>query len=205
MMKVGLLVESGRAGLEAIVFRRICDLLIAQHEAQIEVEIVPMDNKLRLLQDCAGVAKALLATGFERVVVLWDERPAWPTANDRLCWHNDREHALAQLNALKVPLEKVHLVCIEREFESWLMYDHRMLGRVLSRQTRTVSFPKQSHPDRNPNPKGTLTSKFRELAGQTYVDVNFATRFAIELSSLNKVLKCPTFKRFAVKLTGQEF
>ncbi len=199
-MNVGLLVECGRIGLEAVVCRRICDLLRDNHNADIEVVIVPMDNKKRLIEECGSATRALLSDGCERVVILWDERPAWPKAGDRLCWHNDRADILASLNAHDISLESVGLVCIEREFESWLLFDHPMLSRMLSRPTHKVDFPKQNHPDRDRNPKGKMMSLVKELAGETYVDVQFAPRFAKNLESLNKLKKCTTFKRFAHKI-----
>jgi len=205
MIKVGLLVESGRIGIETVVCRRICSLLNIEHQAQIEVDIVSMDNKRRLLNECATATAALLASGCTRVVILWDERPAWPSMHEELCWHRDREYALSQLTADNIPIDRVHLVCIEREFESWLMFDHNMLSRVLSKPTHKVTFPKVRRPDRNKNPKGTLGSKIKELSGMTYVDVNFAPMFAKELDSLNRLFKCVTFKRFASRLTGIDF
>lgn len=204
-MRVGLLVECGRTGLEAIVCRRICDLLRANHEADIEVDIVPMDNKRKLIEGCGAAARALLQSGCERVVILWDERPAWPKTDEKLCWHNDRTDIVANLNAQKVNLENVGLVCIEREFESWLLYDHSMLSELLSRPAHKVNVPKQNRPDRNPDPKGTMTSLMRQLAGVTYVDVQLAPQFARHLVSLNKLKKCRTFKRFAMKVANVVF
>lgn len=201
-MKVGLIVESGKAGLEAVVCRRICDLLAHEENAQLEVDIVALDNKRRLLEECGTTAAALLGGGCDRVVILWDERPAWPSTNEKLCWHRDREHALGQLAAAQVPTHQTHLVCIEREFESWLMFDHDLLSRVLSRRTHPVRFPKQNKPDRNNNPKGTLTSKFSELAHETYVDVTYAPIFARHLESTSRLRRCRTFQRFVSKLLG---
>ena len=40
-------------------------------------QIVPMDNKKRLLEECATTAAGLLGAGCEQVVVRWDEEPAW--------------------------------------------------------------------------------------------------------------------------------
>ncbi len=200
-MKVGLLVECGRFGLEAVVCQRICELLQQDHGADIAIDIVPMDNKKRLIEESGAAAKALLSSGCERVVILWDERPAWPKTSDKLCWHNDRVDVLASLAAHNVTAANVGLVCIEREFESWLLFDHPMLSRLLSRPTHKIDFPKQNRPDRSANPKGTMTSIVKKLAGETYVDVQFAPRFAKSLDSLNKLKRCKTFKRFAMKVS----
>ena len=72
-MKVGLMVECGRDGLEAVVCRRICDLLRQDHGAVIEIDVVPMDNKRRLIEQSGTTASALLQTGCDRIVILWDE------------------------------------------------------------------------------------------------------------------------------------
>ncbi len=91
MIRVGLLVECGRDGLEVIVCRKICRLLASDYGLEIQVDIVPMDNKVRLIQECGPVVANLLANGCERVVILWDERPAYPKVGDPLCWFNDRK------------------------------------------------------------------------------------------------------------------
>ena len=202
-MKVGLLVECGREGLEAIVCRKLCQLIAAEKGIELELEIVPMDNKARLLEECGKATSNLLANGCKRVVILWDERPAWPEMGAPLCWHNDRLQALAELQAANVPENAAHLVCIEREFESWLLFDHKMLECVLSRPAHPVRVPKQSKPHRQPNPKGKMTTLFRELAHKTYVDVLFAKQFASCFSALNRIRRCKTFKRFELALTGQ--
>ena len=57
-MKVGLLVECGREGLEAIVCRKLCQLIAADRDIEIELAIVPTDNKARLLEEVVFTAKA---------------------------------------------------------------------------------------------------------------------------------------------------
>ncbi len=202
MTKIGLLVECGRDGLEAIVCRKICQLLDAEYGLQLELDIVPMDNKNNLLAGCGPVVAKLLAQGTERVIILWDERPVWHKTGEALCWHNEREQILTELGKLKVPSTQVHLVCIEREFESWLLFDDKMLEGVLSTQAHPVSVPRQSNPDRHKNPKGAMTTLIRKLSGRVYVDVQYAQRFAKYLTALNRLRKCGTFKRFEERLVG---
>ncbi len=203
MTKFGLLVECGRDGLEVVVCRKICQLLASDHDLELEVEIVPMDNKPRLLEECGTAAKNLLANKCERVVILWDERPAWPKMGDKLCWFNDRRKILAELQQAEVPEDSVHLVCIEREFESWLLYDERMLSCVLSKPTHTVRLIRQSNPDTMPNPKAAMTTLVKQNGGGRYVDMQFARRFADCLTSLSRLRKCQTFKRFERRALGK--
>ena len=112
MSKIGLLVECGRDGLEVVMCRRIGELLSQDCGAEVELDIVPMDNKARMLEDCGSVVARLLANGCDRVVILWDERPAWPEMGEPFCWHNDRLQVLAELKKAKVSTGKAHLVCI---------------------------------------------------------------------------------------------
>jgi Domain of unknown function (DUF4276) len=201
--RIALLVECGRDGLESIVCRKMIQLLAVEHKVAIQADIIPMDNKARLIQECGTVCSTLLANGYERVIVLWDERPAWPKEGEALCWHNDREDILDRLKHTSVSNDHVHLVCIEREFESWLLFDHKLIACVLSSDEHPVKVPAQKKPDRMGRPKGTMISLFRELAGKRYVDVQFALRFAECLTTLSRIRKCRTFKRFEQSVTGQ--
>jgi hypothetical protein len=184
-----------------LVVRRICDLLRADGGEPAQIDIVPMDNKENLIQQCGTAIAALLANGCDRVVILWDERPAWPDRSQPLCWHNDRQDILANLQQARVDDDSVFLVCIEREFESWLLFDEPMLRGVLctKEHPRLLASPPRS-PDRARNPKGAMATLFRRH-GERYVDVQFARRFAQCLTSLNRLRRCQTFRRFVQFLT----
>ena len=203
MSKIGLLVECGRNGLEVVMCRRIGELLSQDHGVEVELEIVPMDNKARLLEDCGSVVARVLANGCDRVVILWDERPAWPEMGEPLCWHNDRLQVLAELKKAKVSTGKAHLVCIEREFESWLLFDKAMLSCALSRPTHPVSANPPRHPDRIENPKGAMMTLFSKCGAGRYVDTQAARRFAECPSGLNRLRQCATFQRFEQKILGR--
>jgi hypothetical protein len=202
MIKVGMLVECGRDGLEVHVCRRLCQLLDEHFGIQLQPDIVPRDNKQKLLEECGTVACLLFDNGCERVVILWDERPPWPKMKEPLCWHHERAKVLRELQQAGVAHKPVFLVCIEREFESWLLFDERLLSKVLSTDTHPVRIPPQRHPDRIPNPKGTMITLFRKYGRKRYVDTLYARSFATYLSDINRLKKCPTFRRFAEKLTG---
>ncbi len=195
-MKVGILVECGREGLEDVMMRRICTLLQQEHGEPSAFEIVPMDNKARLIRDSGAAVANLLRDGCDKVVILWDERPAWPDRRERLCWHEDRQHILASLQANQVETAYAKLICIEREFESWLLFDEPMLSRVLSREAHPVKVSAQRNPDRIKNPKGAMRKLFREHGGGCYNDVQLARRLAASLLELNRLRKCSTFVRF---------
>ena len=201
MIKVGVLVECGRDGLEVHMCRRICHLLSEYCGVQLQLDIVPMDNKSRLLEECGTATRLLFAGGCERVVILWDERPPWPKMHESLCWHHERVVILRELQQAGVAHQSVFLVCIEREFESWLLFDERLIAKVLSTDAHPVRIPPQRHPDRMPNPKGAMITLFRKH-GKRYVDTLYARSLATNLSDIQRLKKCPTFCRFAEKLTG---
>jgi hypothetical protein len=202
MPRVGILVECGPEGLEVLVCERICALLERPPQIVIEPDILPMDNKLRLIEECGTATRSLFDRGCERVVILSDERPAWPDRKQPLCWYNERVRIREELQREGVANRPVSLVCIEREFESWLLHDHQLLSALLSRKTRPVRVPRQKHPDRIPNPKGRMEAIFDEH-GARYVDVQYARRIADLLDDLTRLKRCATFVRFAEKITGR--
>jgi hypothetical protein len=199
--RVGILVECGREGLEVHFCRRICHFLREQHGARIAEEIVPMDNKRRLLEEGATAAGALLDGGCDRVVILWDEEPSWPERREPLCWHREREHLLASLRAQGLNPAVVHLVCIARAFESWLMFDGTLLSRFLSRPAHPIRVRPPANPHRLRNPKGVLMGIFRQHR-QRYIDVAVARPLAATLDDLTRLRRCETFRRFAEKVMG---
>ncbi|MBI2479618.1 MAG: hypothetical protein HYV60_13595 [Planctomycetia bacterium] len=202
MSKIGLLVECGREGLEVVMCRRIVELLNEEHDSNLQLDAAPMDNKKHLIEECGTVTADLLSQGCERVLILWDERPAWSTLGDPLCWHNDREQIRAELKKAHVSAAKAHLVCIEREFESWLLFDKAMLSCALSRPTHSVTAKPPRNPDRIDDPKSAMMSLFKQHGGGRYVDVQAARRFAQCLTSLNRLRHCKTFQRLEAKLRG---
>lgn len=202
LSKVGILVECGRDGLEVHLCRRICALLRDNHGASFTEQIVPMDNKKRLLEECAPTVAGLLSDGCNRVVVLWDEEPAWPDKNEPLCWLTERNRMLESLEGAGIATRSVHLVCIERACESWLMFDADLLSRVLSRPTHKVRVKAPPNPHTLNNAKGVLMGIFRKH-GQKYVDVTWASRLAGALNDLNRLRRCGTFQRFVEKVLGR--
>jgi len=199
--KVGILLECGREGLDFHLCRRICALLREQHKADFVEELVPMDNKERLLEECATVAALQLRTGCDRVVILWDEEPAYPDKHKPLCWSHERQRILNSLAGANVQPTSVHLVCIERAIETWLLHDDRLLSAILTRPTHPKKVKLPANPHRISNVKGAMIRLFRQH-GHTYVDVTWASRLAANLEDLKKLRRCKTFRRFAERVSG---
>ncbi len=102
----------------------------------------------------------------------------------------------------KVPLEKVGLVAIEREFESWLLFDEVMLTAALKRPTHKFKVDKQPNPDKIANPKGQMINLFKKAGRGRYNDVQHAKWFADHLTGLGRLRRCETFVRFENKVRG---
>ena len=160
--RVGILVECGRDGLEVHLCRRICSLLRDNHEANFAELIVPMDNKKRLLEEGVTTVARLLNEGCARVVVLWDEEPAWPNEKEPLCWSGERNRVFEDMRAANIPADGVHLVCIERACETWLLFDEDLLSRLLSRPTHKVRVKAPPNPHKLRNAKGVLMVHLQE-------------------------------------------
>ena len=118
--------------------------------------------------------------------------------------HQEKEQVLGALGGAGVDVGSVHLVCIERAFESWLLFDSDLLSRVLFkfRPTHKKRMKPPANPDTLTNVKGVFIRIFRKY-GQRYVDVVWAPRFAAELNDLNRLLRCGTFQRFAERVIGR--
>jgi hypothetical protein len=194
--------ECGPEGLEVHFCRRICFLLREQHGATFAERVVPMDNKRRLLEGAATAASALLAEGFDRLVILWDEEPSWPDKHESLCWHGEKEHLLATIGGQGLDREAVHLVCIERAFESWLLFDEGLLSRFLSRPAHPVRVRAPANPHRLRNAKGVMMKLFRKHR-RTYVDVSMGAQLASKLENLTRLRRCKTFRRFVEGILGR--
>ena len=75
-MSIGFIFECGPQGAD----KQVCEYLASQLQPGKKLISRTMDNKLKLLDGAAGVAKKLLTEGCKKVLIVWDLRPAWPTA-----------------------------------------------------------------------------------------------------------------------------
>src|SRR5262249_58685520 len=120
-----------------------------------------------------------------------------------LCWHRERQGILAALREQGLARRPVGLVCIEREFESWLLFDQQLLSAVIPPRNHPQRVRPPRNPDQHPNPKRAMMRLFRKIGNKPYVDTQYARRFAANLDSLARLRRCRTFRRFLEKLTGR--
>src|SRR5437016_5117087 len=76
-MKVGLILEGNPKGPD----QQVCELLARRIREDLFIETVTMGNKPSLISGCGDAAAGLLASGCERVLVIWDLYPPWGQRN----------------------------------------------------------------------------------------------------------------------------
>jgi len=190
----------------------VCEYLIKRLRPDADTVPITLENKFKLIERC-GKATALLfdVDNCQRVVIVWDVRPYWspqaPIA-EGFCLHEEREGIFASLKEADVNSSDVHLVCIYRELESWLLADDRAIAKVISQLTGSRltgrNKPKikdEKKPESVKDPKARLMKIFKQHRTQEYNAYYHALRIVKELQNFDKIKRCNSFKRFALKAT----
>lgn len=198
MSKIGLIFECGPQGAD----KQVCEYLARRIRPDADFVPRTMDNKPKLLDGAAKVAKELLRDGCERVLVIWDLRPAWPSKRHKPCRHSERAtllQALAHENLASAP---VFLVCVEQELESWLLADERRLSAHLSTDAHPHTVQRVRAPDRVGNPKSVVMTHFKSARGWRYEDRVHAYQVVSQGggSDLVRLRRSVSFARFEAKL-----
>jgi hypothetical protein len=197
-MKVGMIFECGPAGAD----KAVCEMLAHRLKPDIRIASVTLDNKPKLLADCGQAAARLFQDGCARVIIVWDLYPPWREAGAKPCRREDRKAIARSLKKANVKSKPVYLICIEEELEAWLIADGRALSTVLSRPTHPVRVNDVKKAEKTRNPKKRLTNAFREHSGHPYSDRTHAKQIIEAMPDLNRIKRCASFVRFAVKATG---
>jgi len=204
-MKVGLIVECTPSGMESTVCPKLITLLAHETGQPIELHAVrTMTNKKLLINDAADAAKILLSEGCDRIVILWDENPPWSPDkdfSDHRCWHIERQQLIENLHAAKVDSKKIRLVCIEREFETWLLHDDSLLSAVVSTPAHLYKVGKIKKPLTVDDPKAALQNIFRDNHRTFNPDIA-AIQFAKQIETLDRLKRCDTFRYFVEAVLG---
>ncbi len=199
-MKIGLIVESTSDGAEIKVLPHLLRMLDSSLLEK-DIRVVAMTNKKDLIEACGIAARNLLAEGCERVVIVWDLHPSYPTKGMPYCRFQERQSVLKTLsNAGILENQPVYLLCIEKMLEAWLLADERALNELL-KPRKKLSLPKK--PERELDPKSRLINLFEQNLGYKFVDSKHAIRIAQKLPDLQRLKKLETFKRFALKAIGK--
>ncbi|MGI8668649.1 MAG: DUF4276 family protein [Aridibacter sp.] len=198
-MKVGLILECGPQGAD----KAVCEYLTRLLVPGVEVVSVTLNNKPGLIENCANAANALFETdSCDRVVIVWDLYPAWREAGERPCLVEDRSLILEKLDDAGMANRDIFLVCIKEELEAWLLSEHQAISFVLSRPQRAVRITRQQNTERLRNPKAILNKHFQENTGRPYNDLIHAPQIVRNIGNFNRLRRCETFVRFALKVAN---
>ncbi len=197
MSKVGFIFECGLKGADVLV----CEYLASQIRADITPVSRTLDNKENLLRDAGRVAAALFADGCERVLIVWDLRPAWPDRKHKPCRRVERVAILDAITKAGVADRPVFLVCVEQELESWLLADEAKIAAYLSSDAHPYPVKRTKNPDREQNPKSVMMNHFKTARGWRYEDRTHAIKVMQAADTdLRKLRRSPSFARFEDKL-----
>lgn len=196
-MSIGFIFECGPQGAD----KQVCEYFASQLRPGIKLVSRTMDNKLKLLAGAAEVAKKLLADGCERVLIVWDLRPAWPDKKGKPCRAAERQTLLDGLIKEGLQNQPVYLVCVEQELESWLLADEVKLGDFLSTATRAFPVSRVRKPDHVPQPKAAVMNHFKKAGRGRYEDRIHAVK-VVKNGDLNlpRLRRSESFARFEAKL-----
>jgi len=195
MAEVALISESGLRGPDL----RVLSFAAGKIAPEIKVVPVPMNNKPNLQKNCRPAARKLIDDGCDHIFIIWDLYPSHSA--QKPCRKCDVDMIRSSLANSGVDLDKVSLVCVEQELESWLIADRRALVAVLSTREHPVSpnlMRKQRNPDIVSNPKGMLRSIFKKSGSKRsdYDDQEHAILIAQSIPDCRYLSNSPSFRRF---------
>lgn len=164
-------------------------------------EPVTLGDKGILLEQCADSVDLLLKTGCDKVFIVWDLMPKYANCD---CIVEERNLIRKQLIDKNVPLVNVEFIGIVHELESWLIADVSAIEKVLSTSTHQVTIDNIRYPDRDPNPKKRLQRFFKQHRHIDYNDLDSAIRIIKQVQRPRDLRQSISFKRFYLKLTGNQ-
>ncbi len=196
-MTIGFIFECGPQGAD----KQVCEYLATLLKPGTRFISRTLDNKLKLLEGAAAVAKKLLEQGCERVLIVWDLRPAWPDKKDKPCRAKERKILLDGLNKEGLRNAAVYLVCIEQELESWLLASDHAISAFLSTPAHPYQAKKVKRPDQEANPKAVMNNHFTAARGTRYEDRVHAVK-VLKAAGLDwkRLRRSASFARFESKL-----
>lgn len=203
-MKVAIVCEGRLAGEDAQVFehfaRRIAPGAV--------VKAFPQGTKPVLFANAGDVAKTLFATGYGRVLIIWDIEPRWGKPNGEPQDRQDLQVSLTNAGVDAHPC--LYLVAIHKELEAWLWADGSALSAVLSRPAHPVTIKDNKKADTEANPKKKLEKLFEkhnvpygpQPAQGTYQPKLAAIRIAENVpANFGQLGKLKSFQQFGRSLT----
>lgn len=194
-MKLGLVLECDTGGPDELVLTCLARRLVAG----ITVQAAALGSKPQVFLKGTETAAELVETsGCDLVLIVWDLKPYWENAAAQNC-EAEANELRAKLRSLKrTTADKVRLLCLTWELETWLIADARAVRALLSTPSHKSKF-KCSSPLSKNDAWAFLDREFRKLRGSSrgYMDFREAIQIARLIPDTHHVRTVPSFKRFA--------
>jgi hypothetical protein len=198
-MTIGLILECSPAGPD----KKVCEALVKQIRPDTDVVSITLEGKHNLISDCGATAAELLKVGCDCVIIIWDLYPAWGIHRSEPCLKKDRDAIQESLSEALVTSSRVHLVCIHKMLESWLLADERAISAALSKITKkTINVPRVRRSEDPKKPKNVLRQMFGTHARRPYQAHIHAEAIVKEVKDFKRLNKCGSFLYFRAKLAA---
>ncbi|MFZ4536351.1 hypothetical protein [Propionivibrio sp.] len=203
-MKVAIVCEGRLAGEDAQVYEHFARRIVPGAA----VKAFPQGTKPELFANAGDVAKTLFASGYCRVLIIWDIEPRWGKPDGELQDRQDLQVSLTNAGVDAHPC--LYLVAIHKELEAWLLADGSALSAVLSRPAHPVTIKDNKKADTEANPKKKLEQLFEkhnvpfgpQPAQGAYQPKLAAVRIAEKVpANFGQLGKLKSFQQFGRSLT----
>ena len=204
-MKIGIVCEGRLAGEDSQVFEHFARR-IAPGAA---IKAFPQGTKPELFAKAGDVAKVLFATGYDKVLIMWDIMPRWGKSDGEAQDRQDLAPSLVSAGVSTDPC--LYLVAIHKELEAWLLADGSALSAVLSRPAYPVTVKDRKNIEIEANPKKKLEKLFEtynipfgpQPAQGNYQPKLAAVRIAENVpANFGQLGKLQSFRQFGHALTA---
>lgn len=153
-MKAGIVCEGRLAGEDAQMFEHFAKRIAPA----VTVKAFPQGTKPELFANAGDVAKNLFATGYDKVLIIWDIQPRWGSPDGEVQDRQDLQPSLVKAGVDAHPC--LFLIAIRKELEAWLLADGSALSAVLSRPEHPVSIKDNKNAETEANAKKKLEKLF---------------------------------------------
>lgn len=194
-MKLGLVLECDTGGPDELVLTCFARRL----KQGIEVQTVAHGSKEQLILKGVESAEMLVdASKCDLVIIAWDLKPYWEKTKKKCKDEADILRKSLQGDAQN----KIKLLCITWELETWLIADERAINGYLVPKSHKDKFS-CNKPKQKDDPKAFLNQYFKKRRGKPgYEDYREAIKIAQYIPDTNRLNRIDSFRRFNKLLTG---
>jgi len=200
-VKLGLVLECDVGGADELV------LTCLARRLRPDVIIYPstQGSKHGVFTKGVEAAANLVETDkCDLVLIVWDLKPYWDQVAAKKC-EDEVAEMRKQLQAVDAATRnKIRLLCLTSELETWLIADDRAVNGYLSTPAHKTKFKSPNDPAAKSDAKAFLNSEVIKVRGKgnRYVDYREAIRIARLWPDTSRVGRVESFERFSTLITG---